>query len=187
MPGRQGQFPHPDCTAWHITVGTARTRLHGGPRKTVDRQHNRRGDLFVKRDEWREFLEHVAARGEPVYLDERHRAFIETKLPAICVRGGWTYHVCAAPVPPENDHFHILLDAPKAVHGKEIRKWLKRWLTEAMNAEFGAAPDGGGFGEWWVVGGSTKPAKDPEYFVNTFDYDRRQRTTPFVFEFADEV
>ena len=41
-----------------------------------------------------------------------------------------------------------------------------------MNAEFGHAPDGGGNGEWWVDGGSTKPVKDAAYFMNVFEYDR---------------
>lgn len=117
-----------------------------------------------------------------MYLDERHRTFVEKIIPTICERGGWGYHVCAAPAPPDNDHFHVLLDAPKSIHGKQIRMWLKRWLTEAMNLEFGAAPDGGGSGEWWVDGGSTKPVKDEAYFANVFKYDRDQRTTAFVFE-----
>jgi hypothetical protein len=182
MPAPQGHFPHPDCTAWHISVGTARARLHGGPRKTVDRRQNKPGDPFVGRDFERERWEREAANGEPVFLDERHRAFIERMLPAICERGGWTYHVGAAPSPPENDHFHVLLDAPKAVHGKDIRTWLKRWLTEAMNTEFGHVPDGDGSGEWWVDGGSTKPVKDVAYFMNVFEYDRQQRSTPFVMQ-----
>jgi hypothetical protein len=181
---RQGEFPPPALgrTAWHISIGTARARLHGGARKTVDRRHNRRGDPFVGRDEAREQWERERAGGEAVYLDERHRAFIEATLPAICERGGWAFHVCAAPEPPDNDHIHILLDAPKAIHGKQVRMWLKRWLTEAMNQEFGAAPDSGGSGEWWVDGGSTKPVKDPAYFDNVVAYVQRQRTTRHVFD-----
>lgn len=188
----QGQFPHPDLTAWHITVGTARARLHGGSRATVDRVHNQRGRLFVEHDEWREYLIQLSLTGEPVLLNDAHRAFIEQTIPSICARGGWTFHVCAAPPPPENDHFHVLLDAPKAVHGKQIRSWLKRWLTEALNERFDGPPDGreaeGPSAHakpprpWWVEGGSTKPVKDASYFVACFDYDRRQRSTPFVLE-----
>jgi hypothetical protein len=178
----QGQFPQPDRTAWHITIGTARARLHGGPGETVDRRHNKRGEAFVGRDPAREQWERERAGGEPVYLDQRHRTFIQATVPAICERGGWGFHACAAPAPPDNDHVHVLLDAHKAIHGKQIRMWLKRWLTEAMNAEFETAPDGGGSGEWWVDGGSTKPVKDAAYFANVVAYVGRQRTTAFVLE-----
>ncbi len=201
----QGHFPHPDCTAWHITIGAARSRLHGGPRRTVDRHQNQPGDPIVEFDEWREFLSHLSLTGEPVRLNDDHRKFIEAQLPLICERGRWTYHICAAPPPPENDHFHILLDAPRAIHGKDIRHWLKRWLTETLNEQFDGPPDdreaegsasratlsmaGTGLDArsrsprpWWVKGGSTKPVKQPEYFLNAFGYIRDQRTTPFIFD-----
>lgn len=175
MRGMNCGIPVSGRTAWHVTVGTYCTRLHGGVRATVDRAHNQRGQPFVGRDEQRERSERETARAEPVYLTDSQRALIERVLPDICVRGGWTYFVCAAPPPPENDHFHILLDAPVRVHGKDVRKWLKRWLTEAMDAQFGR-PEGGA---WWVEGGSTKPVKDEAYFRNVFNYVRRQRTTAF--------
>src|SRR5437868_4500911 len=97
--------------AWHITVGTYATRLHGDGRPTVDRQHNQPGEEFIYNDPVRARFERDAAHGEPVYLNQAQRECIEANLPQICERGGWTYHIAAAPPPPENDHFYILLDA----------------------------------------------------------------------------
>jgi REP element-mobilizing transposase RayT len=162
-------------TAWHITVGTYCSRLHGGERPTVDRAQNKRGQPFIGRDEARERSEREAARGPAVSLTPAQRELIEGILPAICERGGWTYRIAAVPGPPENDHFHILLEADPAIHGKQIRKWLKRWLTEELDKTFGR-PEGG---EWWVEDGSTKPVKDATYFGNVFYYIFGQRTTAY--------
>ena len=73
-----------------------------------------------------------------------------------------------------SNHFHLLVGAFPSLHGKQIRKWLKRWLSEAMNQEFGKP----GGGEWWVEAGSTKPVHEPDYYRNAFDYIRLQRTSP---------
>ena len=168
-----GRF-NPARTAWHITVGTYCSRLHGGDEPTVDRTHNRRGEPFVGKLEARESIARHAARGPEVRLTQLQRESIEQLLPAICERGGWTHHIAAAPPPPDDDHFHILLDAQPHLHGRQIRKWLKRWLTEALEAQFDRPPGGC----WWVEGGSTKPVKDELYFGNVFNYIKRQRTTP---------
>jgi REP element-mobilizing transposase RayT len=164
---------NPQRTAWHITVGTYCARLHGDGRPTVDRRHNQRGEAFITHDADRAKREQDRARGEPVQLSQAQRELIEEVLPEICERGGWTLHACAAPPPPENDHVHILLDAPPDVHGKDIRKWLKRWLSDALDAGFGRPESG----NWWVDGGSTKPVKELRYFENVLHYIRKQRTT----------
>src|SRR5262245_24877990 len=117
---------NPARTGWHITVGTYCARLHGGSRPTVARQHNQLGEDFIWRDAQREQHEREAARGDAVRLTHEQRAFIERILPEICNRGGWTFHMCAAPGPPDNDHFHILLDADPTINGNDLRKWLKR-------------------------------------------------------------
>lgn len=164
---------NPAQTAWHLTIGTYLSRPHGDSdgRPTVDRKHNNPGDPFIGRNDGWADSERSRARGEPVLLSHEQRAFVESTIPELCERGGWTYHMCAAPPPPQNDHIHLLVDALPSIHGKDIRKWLKRWLTERMNAQFGRR-------DWWVEAGSTKPVKDAAYFANVFEYDRRQRTTP---------
>ena len=59
------------------------SRLHGGDRPTVDRQHNQRGEPFVSKDEDREQRERERARGEPVKLTCEQRVLIEQVLPGI--------------------------------------------------------------------------------------------------------
>lgn len=105
-----------------------------------------------------------------VLLTYEQRTFIERTGPSICARGGWEYVECAAPP----DHVHTLLRADTPVHGKEIRRWFKRWLSEALNDRFGERP---AKAAWWAEGGSTKPVKDSEYFANVVRYIRDQRAT----------
>lgn len=160
-------------TVWHITVGTYGSRLHGSDEPTVDREHNQRGTPFLGRDDQRRRDEAASMRAGAVYLTPEQRRAIEAALPGICTRGGWTLHACAAPAPPDNDHFHAVIDADPAAPPKVIRELMKRWLTQALDAQFGKPAAG----RWWVVGGSTRPVKDGSYFGNAVNYVLRQRTT----------
>ena len=75
------------------------------------------------------------------------------------------------------DHVHTLLGADEKIHGKDIRRWYKRWLTESLDSRWRAParPDGM---SWWCEGGSNKPVKDELYFANTLRYILEQQTTP---------
>jgi len=59
-----GRF-NPNRTAWHITVGTYASRLHGGDEPTVDRNHNQRGEPFITAQPWRAHSERDRLRVEP--------------------------------------------------------------------------------------------------------------------------
>jgi hypothetical protein len=81
------QTPHPFFTTWHITFGTHGARLHGGPRLTVDRDHNQRGEPFIGeggRDPDREQRERAKLKSQPVILSIEQCVFIESVIPAIC-------------------------------------------------------------------------------------------------------
>jgi REP element-mobilizing transposase RayT len=173
------QHLDPGRTTWHITFGTHGARLHGDDRPTVDREHNERDTPFLPPDPQRIADEQAHMRDDEVRLTAAQRAVVESALPAICARGKWTYRIAAAPPPPEDHHVHVLLDADSAVHGKDIRKWLKRWLSEALSRQFAVRR------QWWAEAGSTKPVKDEAYLNNVFNYILRQRTTPFV-QMGDE-
>ena len=160
-------------TAWHITLGAYGGRLHGGDRWTVDRQHNQRGEPFVGRDTTRTEDCERKMIGLAVRFTIDQRAFIESIMRQVCERGRWLHRICAAP--PDVDHVHVLLDADPAAHGKQIRQWLKRWLTQRLDSQW-ARPQSG---TWWAEGGSTKPVKDGAYLNNVFEYIKRQRTTLF--------
>jgi len=160
-------------TYWHITFSTYGARLHGDHRPTVDRAHNQRGTPYLAPDPVREARERAAMRYPPVVLTHDQRAFIEGVIPSICTRGKWELVLCAA----GPDHVHTLLGAEEATHGKEIRYWFKRWLTNSLNQRWSAPvrPDGS---SWWCEAGSTKPVKDELYFANTLRYIRDQQTVP---------
>ena len=107
----------PGMRTWHITFGTHGTRLHGDGRPTVDRSHNKRGDEFVFNDQDRVDRERHRLPSKAIYLNPAQRQFVESVIPDICERGKWTYRVCAAPGPPDEDHVHVLLDADRAIEG----------------------------------------------------------------------
>ena len=164
------QFIDPERTTWHITFGTYGTRLHGGKRATVDRRQDEPGEKFVQPHRPREEFERSRLKGGPIYLTLDERRFIERVVPDICERGGWGFRTCAAG--SEGDHVHVLLDAEQKHHGKDVRKWLKRWLSEALTNEFGEVAQ-----RWWAKGGSTKAVKDDMYLNRAYRYVARQRAT----------
>lgn len=160
-------------TVWHITFGTYGKRLHGDDQPTVDRDHNRFGTPFLPPDPQREARERARMIAPPVEFTKEQQAFIESAVPGACARGGWRFLTCAA----GPDHVHVLLDADPRLHGKRIRPWLKRWITEALNSRWSAPrrPDGM---SWWSECGSTKAVKDDEYLRNATGYIDGQRATP---------
>jgi hypothetical protein len=167
---RNPQQLNPSLTSWHITWGTYGARLHGSVRPTVDRDHNRRGESFLERNERREQAE-AAILNFPARLTLDQRTFIEEQIPVICIRGGWDYRICAA----GHDHVHVLCDIRREIHGEKVRRLLKRWLGEELSKLWPTA-----VGQtWWAEEGSNIAAKDDAYLNNIFDYILRQRTTPF--------
>jgi len=163
----------PGRAVWHITVGTYGTRLHGSNEPTVDLDHNQRGEPFVEPNPQRHHDAQDRMRGDAVYLTPEQQSAIESAIPTICEKGGWCLHACASPSAPDNDHFHILLDADPSAEPKVIRELIKRWLTQALGKQFDR-PQGG---RWWTKGGSTKPVKDPAYLRNATRYVLTQRSS----------
>ena len=114
--------------AYHITFGTYGTRLHGDEKGTVDRDHSRFGDPFLEADADRLHESAERLKFPPVVLTREQCQFIESIVPSICQRGGWTYIVAAA----APDHVHVCLSAPD-IPGDRIEPWLKRWFSEALS------------------------------------------------------
>ncbi len=175
--------------AYHITFGTYGTRLHGDPRGTVDRKANKLGDPIIGAEPDWERMERSTLRFPPVLLDPGSRSFIESVVPSLCDRGGWELHVCSA----KPDHVHVLLTTSR--EAKPVRRWLKTWLSQALNERVGSEPpeppavradrdhrsrvDEGEDRRrpWWSKGGSIKWVWDEKYFDNVYNYITRQRTT----------
>ena len=148
---------------YHITIGTYGTRLHGGNAPTVERQHNRYGEDFVSTDSHRERFERDTMVQNPVYLTDEQRQFVEEIIPSICERGKWIYHLTAC----QTDHVHLLVSGD--VEAKKIRRWLKQWLTNALNDRFGKR-------QWFAECGSTKYLYEKGYFEAVDEYIKKQQT-----------
>jgi hypothetical protein len=56
--------------------------------------------------------------------------------------------------------------------GSAVRKWLKRWLGEALSARWLLQPRE----VWWAECGSVKWIWTDDYFVRVKQYVARQRT-----------
>ena len=170
--------------AYHITIGTYGTRLHGDPRGTVDRSINKPGDPIIGKNEDWQRIERSQLRFPPVTLTMQQRRFAEDAIRGVCKRGGWQLYVCTA----QADHVHVLLTTDR--DGKAVRSWLKTWLGQALTKRFASEPPtvsadrphSGRRGSdsprrpWWAKGGSVKWVWDERYFENVFDYITRHRT-----------
>jgi REP element-mobilizing transposase RayT len=153
--------------AYHVTFGTYGTRLHGDARGTVDRAMNQPGDPIIGADAgWWE-MERKRLKFEPVVLTPEQMCFVESALLSVCERGGWELHTGAG----GPDHVHNLISAD--ADGEAVRKWLKRWLGEALSAKW-PRPDGS---TWWAEGGSVKWVWTSAYYRAVFDYVDRQRAS----------
>ncbi|MCH8042307.1 MAG: transposase [Planctomycetes bacterium] len=154
--------------AYHITFGTYGTRLHGDPKGTVDRTHNRPGDpILGQNDAWmRE--EQSRMRFAAIFLTDQQRQFVEGVFPELCVECQWQYHVVA--VAP--DHVHALLTT--RFDAKAVRKLLKRRLSQTLSERWPLV-DGQ---VWWASGGSIKWIWNESYLSNVYNYIERQRFTP---------
>ena len=149
---------------YHITVGTYGTRLHGGNAPTVARAHNRYGEQFVSFDPERERFERDGMVQDPIYLTDEQRQFVEETIPSICERGKWVYHLAAC----QTDHVHLLVSSD--VEPKKIRRWLKQWLTNALNEKYGKR-------QWFAECGSTKYLFEDGYIEAVYEYIKKQRIT----------
>jgi REP element-mobilizing transposase RayT len=165
------QFFAADLTPWHITFGTYGTRLHGGDRPTVDKQHNKRGEVFVGVSAHREQFERSNLKFRPRFFTMAQRRYAEEVLLAICDRGGWGYRICAA----GSDHIHLLCDVAPAVHGETVRRLVKRWLGQSLSELWPLPPKA----RWWADEGSNIAVDNESYLNNVFRYIAEQRTIPW--------
>jgi REP element-mobilizing transposase RayT len=165
-PGRHAPAPSVFPLAYHITFGTYGTRLHGDDRGTVDRSLNNFGDPIIGGDQDWNRMERRMLRFEPRKLTVDQRLFVEQSLPQICARGGWQFIEVAA----ASDHVHNMIAAN--ADGSAVRKWLKRWLGEALSARWLLQPRE----VWWAECGSVKWIWTEDYFERVEQYVGRQRT-----------
>jgi hypothetical protein len=157
--------------AYHITWGTYGTRLHGGPRGTVDRKHNQYKEPILKYDEHRWEREKSNLKFAPVVFTCDQMLIVESLLPEICKQGFWTHRTDA--VGP--DHVHEILTSPH--DPRTIRRLFKRFLGQALSKRIHPLPNGA---TWWAECGSIRWIfeEDGNYLDNAIGYVTRQRATP---------
>jgi len=157
--------------AYNITFGTYGNRLHGDPRRTVDRQHNQYGDPVLGFDEHRWKQEKTLLRFPAVIFTPERMMLVESLLPEICARGGWEHRAGAA----GPDHVHEILFSHN--DPGTIRKLLKRWLGQALSERLGNLLPAGA--TWWAECGSIRWIfeEDGSYYENATAYVTRQRAT----------
>jgi REP element-mobilizing transposase RayT len=153
--------------AHHITWGTYGTRLHGDSRGTVDRNDNQYQSPILGYDKLRWEKEKARLKFPPVIFSIQQRIRVESLVPAICKRGLWTYHACAA----GPDHIHVVLSA---IHPPQtIRRLMKRWLGEELSTT-NPLPENA---TWWAECGSIRSLDSLRYFNSAMNYVSRQRAT----------
>ncbi len=101
-----------------------------------------------------------------VELTVEQRLVVESAVPQVCDRGGWTCHAVAA----GPDHVHALVSAD--TDPKVVRRLLKRWLSQALSERWPMQPGR----SWWADGGSTQWVWKPEYLQHACEYIARQAT-----------
>jgi REP element-mobilizing transposase RayT len=153
--------------AYHITWGTYGTRLHGDPRRTVDRKHNEVGSPVLGFDEHRWEREKQRLRFPPIWFTVEQMICVESLIPQVCQRGYWTHRASAA----GPDHVHVILSSP--YEPEAIRRMFKRWLGQELSRKY-PLPAGA---TWWAECGSIRWIKDEQYYTNAVNYVMRQRAT----------
>ena len=128
---------------------------------------NQPGDPIIGADEQWERMERKLLKFEPRIFTTDQMVAVESFIPSICNRGEWKLHVCAA----GPDHVHNVLTAN--ADGDAVRKWLKRWLGQALAETIPLQP-----GEtFWAECGSVKYVWTDDYLRLAIDYVHRQRAT----------
>ena len=151
--------------AYHITFGTYGARLHGDPRGTVDRRQSAHGQPIVDCSEGRQRMEARQLKHQPVLHTAEQRAYAQDAIKQVCLQGEWELIQTAC----GSDHVHVLLSSDR--DPKAIRRWLKRWLGQAMSARWPLSEGQ----SWWAKGGSAKYVWDQEYLCSVDEYLRSQR------------
>jgi REP element-mobilizing transposase RayT len=142
----------------------------------VDRKQNTFCQDYIGDVVRREAFERSQLSDRPVVLTPEQQLFIQSVLPDLCARGGWTYIECSA----APDHVHVVLEADETIHGKQIRPLLKRWLTQALNERWTGATRRRDGMTWWAEGGSNRAVRGHDYraVVVNYVHDQRAETDP---------
>lgn len=164
------QYLNPSRATWHIAFGAYGMRLHHGPRLTFDTRHNLCGAPFLPHNRSEDEFIRRRLTFAPGLLTEEQLAFVEDLLPVLCDRGGWDYRIGSA----TGDQIQLLCDVNREIHGRRVRRLVKRWLTQALCQLWPRLPRQ----SWWAAEGSSRAISEHGDLNNCFGYILRQRATP---------
>jgi hypothetical protein len=131
-------YPHEESfgqpLAFFITFRTYGTWLHGDPRGSVDRFHNRYGTPKLPPNKMRQQYEAGLLKRSPVRLTVKQREAAADGIREICKRRNWSLWV----VNVRTNHAHAVVTA--SCDSKKVRAALKANATKVMR-ERGCWPD----------------------------------------------
>ncbi len=114
--------------AYLITFHTYGTWLHGSGRGSVDRDHNTPGTPLLDEDAQREHDDFIRLKHEPVTLDEKRRASVNSTLREVAEFRGWTVHALSV----RTNHVHVVVsaDAPPERVMIDFKSYATRRMVE---------------------------------------------------------
>ncbi len=123
-------FPHEESfdepLAFFITFRTYGTWLHGDPRGSVDRFHNRYGIPKLPPNKMRQQYETGLLKRKPVLLTVKQREAAADGIREICKKRNW----CLWVVNVRTNHAHAVVTA--SCDSKKVRAALKASATKVM-------------------------------------------------------
>ncbi|MCH7721036.1 MAG: transposase, partial [Planctomycetes bacterium] len=132
--------------AYLITFHTYGSWLHGTDRGSVDRDHNVPGTPHLDPDEGRESDESRRLKQEPVELDTRRRAVVETTIQEVAEFRQWSVRALNV----RSNHVHVVVSADATP--ERVMNDFKSYSTRRM-VEAGVFPDST---KAWTRHGSTR-------------------------------
>ena len=114
---------------YFITFRTYGTWLHGDPRGSVDRFHNKYGTPRLAPNRLRQLFERKSLKMRPVRLSLRQRKVVAASLREICKKLNWSLWAVNA----RTNHVHVVITAPWS--SKRVRARLKANATKAMREQ----------------------------------------------------
>lgn len=132
--------------AYFITIRTYGTWLHGDPRGSDDRHHNRYGRPYLDHNPARKQHETNLLRQPAVNLVWACRQVVDAAFRELCRHRGWPLHALNV----RSNHAHAVVSAPCAP--EKVMNDLKAWGTRRLR-EAGLFPPED---EIWSYHGSTE-------------------------------
>jgi REP element-mobilizing transposase RayT len=152
----------PAPLAYFLTWTGHGTRLHGDPRGSVDRIHNRVGTPLLPDDPDRVDEAVSLLAHEPFVLNNEGRAVVEQAIRDHCGQRGWVIHALNV----RTTHVHLVIDCrgshtPEAAMA-QLKSWSTRRLIAANLAERGR--------RLWTHHGSTRWLNTPHSLAQAIEY-----------------